>query len=132
VLASSRVYSEWWKFGAPEEIRTPAPQIRSLGSTIEIIEVRYRKNCLALESLRRSSAATLRKNGLKQKRAQQKILRSVLLPMQDNEWLLETEPTKKATVVKVAMRGWRHRAIWRQDPCSQSGEGWLGVLVGSQ
>jgi hypothetical protein len=29
--------------GAPEEIRTPDPQIRSLGSTIEIIEVRSRK-----------------------------------------------------------------------------------------
>jgi hypothetical protein len=29
--------------GAPEEIRTPDPQIRSLVRTIEIIEVRYRK-----------------------------------------------------------------------------------------
>jgi hypothetical protein len=29
--------------GVPEEIRTPDPQIRSLGSTIEIIELRYRK-----------------------------------------------------------------------------------------
>jgi hypothetical protein len=29
--------------GAPEEIRTPDPQIRSLGSDTEIIEVRYRK-----------------------------------------------------------------------------------------
>ena|ERR1035437_2683693 len=30
--------------GAPEEILTPDPQIRSLGSTIEIIEVCYHKN----------------------------------------------------------------------------------------
>ena len=29
--------------GAPEEIRTPDPQIRSLVRTVEIIEVRYRK-----------------------------------------------------------------------------------------
>ena len=29
--------------GAPGEIRTPDPQIRSLGSTIEIIEVRSHK-----------------------------------------------------------------------------------------
>jgi hypothetical protein len=29
--------------GAPEEIRTPDPQIRSLGRAVEIIEVRYRK-----------------------------------------------------------------------------------------
>ena len=29
--------------GAPERIRTADPQIRSLGSTIEIIELRYRK-----------------------------------------------------------------------------------------
>jgi hypothetical protein len=29
--------------GAPGEIRTPYPQIRSLLRTIEIIEVRYRK-----------------------------------------------------------------------------------------
>src|SRR5246127_3280351 len=26
----ARLYSEWWHFGAPEEIRTPDPQIRSL------------------------------------------------------------------------------------------------------
>jgi hypothetical protein len=32
--------------GAPEEIRTPDPQIRSLGSTIGIIEVRSRKRNL--------------------------------------------------------------------------------------
>ena len=30
--------------GAPGEIRTPDPQIRSLGSTIEIIEVRSHKD----------------------------------------------------------------------------------------
>ena len=30
-------------YGAPEEIRTPDPQIRSLVRTVEIIEVRYRK-----------------------------------------------------------------------------------------
>jgi len=29
--------------GAPGEIRTPDPQIRSLVRTVEIIEVRYRK-----------------------------------------------------------------------------------------
>jgi len=29
--------------GAPEEIQTPDPQIRSLVKIIEIIEVRYRK-----------------------------------------------------------------------------------------
>ena len=29
--------------GAPEEIRTPDPQIRSLVRTIEIVEVRYRE-----------------------------------------------------------------------------------------
>jgi hypothetical protein len=29
--------------GAPEEIRTPDPQIRSLVGPVEIIEVRYRK-----------------------------------------------------------------------------------------
>jgi hypothetical protein len=34
---------EWWQNGAPEEIRTPDPQIRSLGQTIEIADVRYRK-----------------------------------------------------------------------------------------
>jgi len=32
--------------GAPEEIQTPAPQIRSLVMTIEIIEVRYRKSVI--------------------------------------------------------------------------------------
>src|SRR5229473_3921775 len=58
--------------------------------------------------------------------AQQKILHSVLLPMQDNKSLLETEPTKKATMVKVAVQGWRPRAIWWLDPCSQSAEGWRG------
>ena len=39
---SSRFCTEWWENGAPEEIRTPAPQIRNLGRTIEIIEVCYR------------------------------------------------------------------------------------------
>ncbi len=33
-----------YRSGAPEEIRTPDPQIRSLGETIEIVEVRYRNN----------------------------------------------------------------------------------------
>jgi hypothetical protein len=33
--------------GAPEEIRTPDPQIRSLGQTVEIIEVCYRKKATA-------------------------------------------------------------------------------------
>jgi hypothetical protein len=32
--------------GAPGEIRTPDPQIRSLVRTIEIIEVRYRKKLI--------------------------------------------------------------------------------------
>ena len=32
--------------GAPGEIRTPDPQIRSLVMTIEIIEVRYRKSVI--------------------------------------------------------------------------------------
>ena len=36
--------------GAPEEIRTPDPQIRSLGETIEIIEVRYHKERLSMPS----------------------------------------------------------------------------------
>jgi hypothetical protein len=35
--------------GAPEEIRTPDPQIRSLGRAIEIIEFRYRKKVAAHE-----------------------------------------------------------------------------------
>jgi hypothetical protein len=35
--------------GEPEEIRTPDPQIRSLGRTIEIIEVRYRKTAALVE-----------------------------------------------------------------------------------
>ena len=38
--------------GAPEEIRTPDPQIRSLGRTIEIVEVRYRKQDIKLVSAR--------------------------------------------------------------------------------
>jgi hypothetical protein len=32
--------------GAPQEIRTPDPQIRSLVRTVEIIEVRYRKKLI--------------------------------------------------------------------------------------
>src|ERR1022692_1272979 len=36
--------------GAPEEIRTPDPQIRSLVGTVEIIEVRYRKKRIGLGS----------------------------------------------------------------------------------
>jgi hypothetical protein len=35
--------------GAPEEIRTPDPQIRCLGRTIEIIKVRYRKKATTRE-----------------------------------------------------------------------------------
>jgi hypothetical protein len=31
---SSQFYSEWWQNGAPEEIRTPDPQIRSLFLTL--------------------------------------------------------------------------------------------------
>ena len=38
--------------GAPEEIRTPDPQIRSLGSAIEIIEVCYRKNAVTCQRQR--------------------------------------------------------------------------------
>ena len=38
--------------GAPEEIRTPDPQIRSLVKTIEIIEVRYRKKLVGRGSTR--------------------------------------------------------------------------------
>jgi hypothetical protein len=34
---SSQFCSGWWKFGAPEEIRTPDPQIRSLYQVIDII-----------------------------------------------------------------------------------------------
>jgi hypothetical protein len=33
--------------GAPEEIRTPDPQIRSPGRSIEFVGICYRKNCLA-------------------------------------------------------------------------------------
>jgi site-specific DNA recombinase len=36
-----------YRNGAPEEIRTPDPQIRSLGRAIGIIEVRYRKKAVA-------------------------------------------------------------------------------------
>jgi hypothetical protein len=42
--------------GAPEEIRTPDPQIRSLGRAIEIIEVRYRKKAAARRNRRNSGA----------------------------------------------------------------------------
>jgi hypothetical protein len=52
--------------GAPEEIRTPDPQIRSLGQTVEIIEVRYRKkanrlskNCVSSKFLKRSVTGNL-------------------------------------------------------------------------
>ena len=41
--------------GAPEEIRTPDPQIRSLGRAIEIIEVRYRKEAAVRRYLRISA-----------------------------------------------------------------------------
>jgi hypothetical protein len=41
----------YWAFGAPEEIRTPDPQIRSLVEPIEIIRVRYRKGRLSRLSL---------------------------------------------------------------------------------
>lgn len=40
---SSLFCVEWWQLGTPEEIRTPAPRIRSLGRTIEIIEVCYHR-----------------------------------------------------------------------------------------
>jgi hypothetical protein len=52
----SQFYSEWSKFGAPEEIRTPDPQIRSLGETIEIIEVRYRKKAAVRRNWRNSGS----------------------------------------------------------------------------
>ena len=39
-----------YAIGAPEEIRTPDPQIRSLVRTVEIIEVRYRKLGIGGES----------------------------------------------------------------------------------
>ena len=41
--------------GAPEEIRTPDPQIRSLGWAIEIIEFRYRKKAASHRNLRISA-----------------------------------------------------------------------------
>jgi hypothetical protein len=34
----SQFYSEWWQIGAPEEIRTPDPQIRSLARRSESIQ----------------------------------------------------------------------------------------------
>ncbi len=34
-----------------------------------------------------------------------------------------------AQVLPQLGRGWRYRAIWRQDRCSQSAEGWRGVRV---
>jgi hypothetical protein len=43
--------------GAHEEIRTPDPQIRSLGQTIEIIEVGYRKRAAARQNQHNSAAS---------------------------------------------------------------------------
>jgi hypothetical protein len=57
--------------GAPEEIRTPDPQIRSLGWTIEIIEVRYRKKAATRGKLRISVA--LRMGSVTEKRLSQII-----------------------------------------------------------
>jgi hypothetical protein len=46
-----RIARDVSKNGAPEEIRTPDPQIRSLIEPIEIIRVRYRKGRLSRLSL---------------------------------------------------------------------------------
>jgi hypothetical protein len=46
--------------GAPGEIRTPDPQIRSLVRTIEIIEVRYRKKLVGRGNARIPKLTQLR------------------------------------------------------------------------
>jgi hypothetical protein len=50
------VFANLFRNGAPEEIRTPDPQIRSLGRAIEIIEFRYRKKAASHRNLRNSAS----------------------------------------------------------------------------
>ncbi len=59
----SRFYSEWWENGAPEEIRTPDPQIRSLVLYPAELRARFSR---AFEGAGPADAACIRENNFRE------------------------------------------------------------------
>ena len=84
---------------APEEIRTPVPQIRSPGRAIEIIEVCYLRR--PLESLRKSSLATT--IGALPYRKHRPLIQDIFDPGSGPELISDKFPTH---AILLVVRNW--------------------------